>query len=99
MKSHSMRRKRASAGVAVLTRTGVTASVRHRKRCDQSPSERSRFSCGFAPRLPVTAAYDSHRYGSNATANATGFAAGCMSSFDALDAASIVLLQVHAGVQ
>ena len=44
-----MRRKRASAGCSVHTRSGVTASVRHRKRSTQSPVPRISASAGFGP--------------------------------------------------
>ena len=50
-----MRRKRASAGVPVITRSGVTASVMHRKRSVQSPVERIRYSAGLAPSWSVNA--------------------------------------------
>ena len=50
-----MRRKRASAVCLVITRSGVTASVMHRKRSVQSPVARIRYSAGLAPSPLVNA--------------------------------------------
>ena len=50
-----MRRSRASAVQPVHWRSGVTASVRHRKRSIQSPVPRISASAGLAPRLLASA--------------------------------------------
>ena len=44
-----MRRNRASGGVDVITRKGVTASTRHSARNVQSPVARINASAGLAP--------------------------------------------------
>src|SRR5262245_41699382 len=96
-----MRRSRASADTPVHWRSGVTASVRHRKRSVQSPSERIRVSAGLGPSARSTTPHTSQTSGSNAAANSTGLVAGCNSS-DCTTRRDIrlePLLQVHAGVQ
>ena len=50
-----MRRKRANAGVLVITRKGVTASTMHKKRKVQSPKARINASAGLAPNRSLKA--------------------------------------------
>src|SRR5262245_51657826 len=93
-----MRRKRARAGWRATTRTGVTASVRHRKRRVQSPVERISASAGLGPSVFAKAPYSSQAKGSAKSTKAAGLAAGCSRPVDSATG-SVVLRQVHAGVE
>src|ERR1700761_3347121 len=67
------------------------------KRRVQSPVDRIRCSAGLAPRPSVSAPYSNQAKGSRHSRNTAGLAAGRSSSL--FTAASIELLQVHAGVE
>ena len=66
-----MRRRRSSAFQPVMCRSGVTASVRHRKRSTQSPVPRSKASAGLAPRLLLMAPLISSAKGHSASTNSS----------------------------
>ena len=74
-----MRRSRASACQPVQWRSGVIASVRHRKRRVQSPVARISASAGLAPSVFATAPYSSQAKGSRLRPNSSGLASGCSS--------------------
>ena len=71
-----MRRQRATADKPDITRSGVIASVMQTKRKAQSPLERIRASCGFAPRPSVAASSDSQTKGITLRAKTSGRASG-----------------------
>ena len=67
-----MRRNRMSQCHPVRRRSGVTASVMHKKRSVQTPVSFVMSLSGFALRLPVSAAHMSHARGPRATAKTRG---------------------------
>src|ERR1035437_6591955 len=60
-----------------MTRSGVSANTRHKKRKVQSPVARDKASAGLAPNCCVPAASSNQQNGNSAKANATGLAKRC----------------------
>src|SRR5688572_3061146 len=77
------------------------ASVRHRKRNVQSPSERIKVSAGFGPSACCSTPTARPMNGSSARANRAGLTAGCCRALRVMakiTPRSEQLLEVHAGV-